>query len=185
MLTCIEVSLGDLEWWFLVGDQVHVMLGENKGRIGSIVGINDGVSTIKQTANEVIEVNLTLYSSSFITHFTQFKLPLLYLESHDLAPSFTITPHLAASLMSKPMPSHKPEALKGHQMLGRCDPQIGREAAVYVAHIKGYQGQLVDISQNSGTIECPWHQLPRYMALLNHLILMCHNINLMNIVNHA
>ena len=126
---------------------MHVALGENEGRTGSIVEINDGVGTIvEQTANEVIEVNFTLYSSSFITHFTQFKLPLLYLDSHDLAPSFAITPHLAASSMSKPMPSHEPEALKGHQMLGGHDLRIGREAAVYVGHMKGYQGQLVDIS---------------------------------------
>ena len=116
MLTHVEVSLGDLEQQFLIG-------GQDRGRTGSIVEINDGVGIIiEQMANEVIEVNLTLYSSSFITHFSQFKLPLLYLESHDLAPSFTITPHPAALSMSKPMPSHKPEALKGHQMLGGCDP---------------------------------------------------------------
>ena len=147
MLTCMQVGLGDLEWQFLIGDKVCVTLGENKGRMGSVVEINDSVSTIiKQMANEVIEVNLTLYSSSFITHFTQFKSPLLYLESHNLAPSFAITPHPAASLMSKPMPFRKPEALKGHQMLGRCDLQIEREAAVYVGHMKGYQARLVDIS---------------------------------------
>ena len=44
--THVEVSLEDLEQQFLVGDQVHVALGENKGRTGSIVEINDGVSTI-------------------------------------------------------------------------------------------------------------------------------------------
>ena len=133
--------------------------------MGSIVEINNGVGTIvKQMADKVIEVNLTLYSSTFITHFTQFKLPLLYLESHDLAPSFAITPHPAASLMSKPMPSHKPDALKGHQMLGRHDPQIGREAAVYVGHMKGYQGNLLILVKilaqlSAQGISCPdiWH----------------------------
>ena len=60
--THMDVSLEDLEWQFLVGDQVCVALGENKGRMGSIVEINDGVGTIvKRTANKVIEVNPTVF----------------------------------------------------------------------------------------------------------------------------
>ena len=60
--THMDVSLEDLEQQFLVGDQVCVMLGANKGRMGSVVEINDGVSTIiEQTANKVIEVNLTVF----------------------------------------------------------------------------------------------------------------------------
>ena len=59
---CVDISMEDLERQFLVGDQVHVMLGENEGRTGSIVEINDGVGTIvEQMANEVIEVNLTVF----------------------------------------------------------------------------------------------------------------------------
>ena len=62
ILTCMDVSLEDLERQFLVGDQIHVMLGENKGRTGLIVEINDGVGTIiERTANEVIEVNPTVF----------------------------------------------------------------------------------------------------------------------------
>ena len=57
--TRVEVCLEDLERLFLVGDQVRVSLGENKGRTGSIVRINDGVGTIVEgTANQVIEVSL-------------------------------------------------------------------------------------------------------------------------------
>ena len=48
--TCVEVSMEELEREFHVGDQVHVALGENKGRTGSIVKITDGV------ANDLIEV---------------------------------------------------------------------------------------------------------------------------------
>ena len=62
ILTCMDISLEDLEQQFLVGDQVRVMLGENKGRTGSIVEINDSVGTIvEQMANKVIEVNLTVF----------------------------------------------------------------------------------------------------------------------------
>jgi hypothetical protein len=63
----VEVSLEDLEWQFLVEDQVCVALGENKGRTGSIVEINDSVGTIiERMANKVIEVNLTVFF--FIYH---------------------------------------------------------------------------------------------------------------------
>ena len=56
--TSIEVSLEDVERQFLVGDQVCVALGENKGRTGSIIEINDGVGTIVEgTAKEVTEVS--------------------------------------------------------------------------------------------------------------------------------
>ena len=74
--------------------------------------------------------------------------------------------------MSKPKPSHESEASKGYQKLSGHDPRIGREAAVYVGHMKGYQGRLVDIGRNSGKIECPGRQLPTYTAPLNHLVLM-------------
>ena len=97
---------------------------------------------------------------------------LLYLESYALAPSFITNPHPAASSISKPESSHESEAAKGHQTLGGRDPRIGREAAVYVGHMKGYQGQLVEIGRNSGKIECPGHQLPTYKAPLKHLVLM-------------
>jgi len=59
-VTSVEVSLEDVERHFLVGDQVRVALGENKGRTGSIIAINDGVSTIVEgTASQVIEVSVT------------------------------------------------------------------------------------------------------------------------------
>ena len=54
---CVEVSMEDLERQFLVGDQVHVALGENKGRTGSIIEISNDVGTIiKGTAHQLIEV---------------------------------------------------------------------------------------------------------------------------------
>ena len=56
----VEVSLEDVEQHFLIGDQVRVALGENKGKTGSIIAINDGVGTIIEgTANQVIEVSVT------------------------------------------------------------------------------------------------------------------------------
>jgi transcription elongation factor len=57
-------------------------------------------------------------------------------------------------------------------MLGGRDPRIGRVAAVYVGPMKGYQGRLIDIGRNSGTIECPGRQLPTYTTQLKHLVLM-------------
>ena len=45
--------------------------------------------------------------------------------------------------MSKPKPSDESKASEGLQMLGGRDPQIGKEAAVYVGHMKGYQGDLL------------------------------------------
>ena len=169
--TTLEVSLEDVERQFLVGDQVRVALGQNKERMGSILKINDGVGTIVEgTANQVIEVSLSLHSFSFIIYFAQFQSPLLYLESYDLPPSFAYTPHPAASSMSKP--SHESEAWEGHQMLGRRDPRIGREAAVYVGPMKGYQGRLIDIGRNFAKIECPGRQLPTYSAPLKYFVLM-------------
>ena len=47
----------DLERRFLVGDQIRVMLGENKGRTGSIIEISGDVGTIIEgTAHQLIEV---------------------------------------------------------------------------------------------------------------------------------
>jgi len=73
--TCVEVSMEDLERQFLVGDQVRVALGKNKGRTGSIVEITDDIGTIvEKTANQLTEVNppsiplhllITLPSSKF------------------------------------------------------------------------------------------------------------------------
>ena len=74
--------------------------------------------------------------------------------------------------MSKPKPTDESEAPKGYLMLGGRDLRIGREAAVYVGPMKGYQGRLVEISRNVGTIECPGRQLPTYTAPLKHLVLM-------------
>ena len=93
-----------------------------------------------------------------------------------MAPSFAATPHPAASSISNPKPSHESEAAKGHQMLGgpRSDPRIGREAAVYVGHMKGFQGRLVDINRFTGKIECPGRQglAPFLTTPLEHLVLM-------------
>jgi hypothetical protein len=97
---------------------------------------------------------------------------LLYLQSHTLGPSFAIAPHPSAPSISGPKPSHETEAAKGHQMLGGRDPRIGREAAVYVGQLKGYQGRLIEIGRNIGKIECPGRQFPTYTAPLKHLILM-------------
>ena len=56
-LTRVEVSMEDLERQFFIGDQVHVALGNNKGRMGSILEITDDVGTIIEgTANHLIEV---------------------------------------------------------------------------------------------------------------------------------
>ena len=74
--------------------------------------------------------------------------------------------------MTKPKPSHESEASRGHQILGGRDPRIGREAAVYVGHMKGYQGRLRDIGRNTGTIECTGRHVPTYTTQLKHLVLM-------------
>ena len=53
----VEVSIEDLEQRFLVGDQVHVVLRKNKGRMGSIVEITGNIGTIiESTANQLTEV---------------------------------------------------------------------------------------------------------------------------------
>jgi hypothetical protein len=55
--TRVEVSIEDLERQFFVGDQVRVAFGNNKGRTGSILKINDGVGIIVEgTANQLTEV---------------------------------------------------------------------------------------------------------------------------------
>lgn len=57
----VEVMMYDLERQFLVGDQVRVALGENKGRTGSIVKIIDDVTTIVEgTASQLTEVTTPL-----------------------------------------------------------------------------------------------------------------------------
>ena len=106
---------------------------------------------------------------------------LLYLESHTLVPSFTSTPHPAASSssISKPTPSHESEAAGGRAL----DPRIGRDAAVYVGQLKGLQGRLLEIGRNTGKIECPGRHPPNYTTMLKHLVLMWvfHIVNLINI----
>ena len=72
--------------------------------------------------------------------------------------------------MSMPKPSHKPEASKGLQMLR--DPRIGKQAAVCVGHLKGYEGRLLDISRDKGTIELVGRQLNKYTASLNYFVLL-------------
>ena len=72
--------------------------------------------------------------------------------------------------MSKP--SYESESVKGHQMVGRHDSRIGKEAAVYVGHMKGYQGRLLEINRHSGKIEFPGGSQPTYMTLLKNLVLM-------------
>ena len=74
--------------------------------------------------------------------------------------------------MSKPKPSDEFEASEGLQMLGGRDPRIGKQAAVYVGHMKGYQGRLTDIGRNTGTIEWPGRYPPKIAAPLRHLVLM-------------
>jgi hypothetical protein len=55
--TRVEVSIEDLERRFFVGDQVRVVLGNNKGRTGSLIKINDAVGTIVEgTANQLTQV---------------------------------------------------------------------------------------------------------------------------------
>lgn len=55
--TRVEVSLEDLERQFFVGDHVRVALGNNKGRNGSILKINDGVGIVVEgTADQLTEV---------------------------------------------------------------------------------------------------------------------------------
>ena len=55
--TRVEVSIEDLERHFVVGDQVRVALGKNKGWTGSIIAITGDVGTIIEgTANQLTEV---------------------------------------------------------------------------------------------------------------------------------
>lgn len=89
-----------------------------------------------------------------------------------LVPSFDATPHPAASSLSEPKPFHNSEAAKGHLMLGGRDPRIGREAAVYVGHLKGYRGRLLEIGLHSGKIEVPMCHPPTRTVPLKHLVLM-------------
>jgi transcription elongation factor len=73
--------------------------------------------------------------------------------------------------MSKP--SYESEAVKGHQMVGGRDSRIGKEAAVYVGHMKGYQGRLLEINRHSGKIEFPGgSSQSTYTTLLKNLVLM-------------
>lgn len=72
--------------------------------------------------------------------------------------------------MSKP--SYEYEAVKGHQMVGGRDSRIGKEAAVYVGQMKGYQGRLLEINRHSGKIEFPGGSQPTYTTLLKNLVLM-------------
>ena len=59
--TRMEVSMEDLERQFFIGDQVRVALGNNKGRMGTTLKINDSVGIIVEgTANHVTDLNLTL-----------------------------------------------------------------------------------------------------------------------------
>lgn len=176
MPTRVEVSIEDLERHFVVGDQVRVALGKNKGRTGSILVVTDDVGTIIEgTANQVTQVipPSILHHLLFI-YFTQFDVFLFYLETCILNPSFSTTPHplAASSTLSKPEPPCGSEAPIYHQTLGGRDPRIGRDAAVYVGHMKGYQGRLIDINRNSGKIECPGRQFSTYTAPLSYLVLM-------------
>ena len=99
-------------------------------------------------------------------------MPLLYLESFTLAPSFATAPHPAASSISKPKPSHESVAEKDYQMLGGRDPRIGKEAVVYAGERKGYRGRLLEIGRNSGKFETPGCLLPTFTAPLKNLVLM-------------
>ena len=57
-LTNADVEMEDLERHFLVGDQVRVAFGINKGRTGSILRIIDDIGTIVEgTANQLFEVS--------------------------------------------------------------------------------------------------------------------------------
>jgi hypothetical protein len=98
--------------------------------------------------------------------------PLLYLESYTVGPSFASTSHPAASSISKPEPPRESGAVGGHQILGGRDPRIGKEAAVYVGQMKGYRGRLIEIGRNTGKIDCPGRQVPTHTELLKHLVLM-------------
>ena len=140
-LTYADMEMEDLERHFLVGDQVHVAFGISKGRTGSIIKIIDDIGTIvERTANQVFEVSFPSIFFSFVHYYTQFDALLSYLESHTIVPSFANNSHLAASSSTGPKPPHKSEAVKSHQMLGGVDPRIGKEAALYVGQMKGYQG---------------------------------------------
>ena len=173
-LTYADVEMEDLERHFLVGDQVRVAFGISKGRTGSIINIIDHIGTIvERTANQVFEVSFPSIFFSFVHYYTQFDALLLYLESHTIVHSFANNSHPAASSSSGPKPPHKSEAVKSHQMLGGVDPRIGKEAALYVGQMKGYQGRLIDINRNFGKIECPGRQPPTFSAPLKHFVLMC------------
>ena len=57
--TRIEVSMEDLERRFLLGDQVRVALGKNKGRTGSIIKTTDKIGTIVEgMANQMTQVTI-------------------------------------------------------------------------------------------------------------------------------
>ena len=67
--TCVEVSMEDLEQQFLIGDQVHVALGKDKGRMGSIVEIIENVGTIvKGTKGTTNQLTIEVTSPSILLH---------------------------------------------------------------------------------------------------------------------
>ena len=87
-LTRVEVHIKDLERQFLVGDQVRVALGKNRGRTGSILEITNDVGTIVEgTANELVEVTpffiflhlLIILSSSMYYYYILRAIPLAFL----------------------------------------------------------------------------------------------------------
>jgi ribosomal protein L24 len=66
-LTRADVEMEDLERHFLIGDQVRVAFGINKGRTGSIIKIIEDIGTIVEgTANQLFEVS---YPSIFLHLF--------------------------------------------------------------------------------------------------------------------
>jgi transcription antitermination factor NusG len=72
--TRVEVSMEDLVRQYLVGDQVRVALGKNKGRTGSILEITKDIATIIEgTANQIIEVTLPSILLHLLTILPSFK----------------------------------------------------------------------------------------------------------------
>lgn len=102
---------------------------------------------------------------------SQFTNLLGYLESYDPSPSFITAPHPLAPSASGPSPTtsliNDPLKLKSQR-----DPRIGKEAAIYVGHMKGWQGNLVDINRNSARIEVPGRNPPFFTAPLGSVVLL-------------
>lgn len=52
------------------------------------------------------------------------------------------------------------------------DPRVGKEAAIFAGHMKGWRGNLVAINREFATLECLGRQPPFFEAALKNVVLL-------------